>query len=683
MITAERAERILSIISQAWGPTDNTGYCFFPWVEGPDRKFRTRAFEWPEQRDDIIDHLVKHQDDDLYWCPMIFDEPYRRVEHAHEEYALWADLDESDPREIEDRWRPSVAWETSPGRYQALWLLENPNDEDLYGASTAGADNQRMTMMVDADPSGWDTTQLLRLPGFMNHKPQYEVEGEFPRGRLMWWTGPRYWGEDFNDLPEIPTEPDDPQVENDLYEAIDKVSIDEVLDRVGETIEPSVLAEYKRGPNPDEPDLSNRAFFMMRTFADNGCSIAEIVAAITPTPWNKFKGRKTELEDLIRQAKKAFAKRKLKPGMQADYTGMDFATYITSAEPPNWLVKDLISQGGVGFIAGEPKARKSWVALDLALSVAGCASAHLTPFLGQFAIENPGPVIYFVLEDPHSLMAKRAKKVWANKLITGGARMMMEGGRVMTEWTNKSMPLITLVQGQRVSLSDPSSMRMFRQRVHEGYEMPDGDRVPYALVVVDTLMRSVGGSDINDMGDMMNNLLDPLTRMARRNKTTLLIVHHFNKGKTEGDTRGGTRLLGSQALHAWAEDSLYLTAGEHSFGLEVESKNAAGNRWQFNTDPTQRTWTPRLADDTTAPVRNMDFTAVEQPRQRNRDFNPHGKLKNPKVINALYRLGPGAHRCADIAREANMTPPNAHKALGIAFLQGRVEKQDKLWCLVD
>lgn len=673
MITAERAERILGIISQAWGPTDNKGYCFFPWVEGPDRKFRTEAFEWPEQRDDIIDHLVKHQDDDLYWCPMIFDEPYRRVEHAHEEYCLWADLDESDPRDIDERWKPSVAWETSPGRYQALWLLENPNDEDLYGASQRGADNQRMTYLVDADPSGWDTTQLLRLPGFVNHKPQYQADGEFPQGKLLWSSGPKYWGEDFNDLPETLEEYDDPPLEGDLYEAIDKVDVEEVVDRAAETMEVSVMAEYKRGPDDSIDDRSSRTFYMMRAFGDNGCSVAEIAAVIISTRWNKWRGRKDEVDTIIREAKKAYAKRKLKPGMQADYTGMDFATYITSAEPPTWLVKDVISRGGVGFIAGEPKARKSWVALDLALSVAGCAAAHLTPFLGQFTVENPGPVIYFVLEDPHSLMAKRAKKVWDAKITTGGARMMMENGRVMSEWNNKTAtPLITMVQGQRVSLSDPASLRMFRQRVQEGYQMPDGSSQPYALVIVDTLMRSVGGSDINDMSDMMNTILDPLTRMARRHKTTLLIVHHFNKGKTEGDTRGGTRLLGSQALHAWAEDSLYLTAGQHSFGLEVESKNAASERWEFNTDPTQRTWAPRLTTDTSGPVKNLDFTAVERPHPR----------KSPKALNALRRLGPGAHRCADVARQANMTPANAYNSLKKMADHGQVvQTDDKLWRL--
>src|SRR5580698_993882 len=116
MINHTTAADILAIISRAWGPADNTGYCFFPWIEGSSRRFHEQAFEWPAERAEIIDHMVKHADDDLYWCPVIFDEPRRRVEHAHEEYALWADLDESDPRDIEPRWQPTVAWETSPGR---------------------------------------------------------------------------------------------------------------------------------------------------------------------------------------------------------------------------------------------------------------------------------------------------------------------------------------------------------------------------------------------------------------------------------------------------------------------------------------------------------------------------------------------------------------------------------------
>ena len=82
-----------------------------------------------------------------------------------DEHALWADLDEVDPESIKD-YRPSIAWESSPGRYQALWLAASG---DFQGASWPGNENQQLTYYVGADRSGWDTTQLLRIPGWINH----------------------------------------------------------------------------------------------------------------------------------------------------------------------------------------------------------------------------------------------------------------------------------------------------------------------------------------------------------------------------------------------------------------------------------------------------------------------------------------------------------------------------------
>ncbi len=683
MITTEQAEKMLAIISQAWGPADNTGYCFFPWIEGENRSFHSRAFEWPAQQLDIVEHMVRHADHDLYWCPVIFDEPQRRVEFAHEEYCLWADLDPVDPRDIDDEWKPSVAWETSPGRYQALWLLEDPDEEDLYGASKQGADNQRMTYMVDADPSGWDTTQLLRLPGWTNHKSQYQVDGQFPRGKLLWnKRGPRYRGEDFNTLPEVPVEEEMPLEElTELTERIEGVIPGEVMDRVGHLLPPATLAEFKAGPK-NVTDLSNRMFYIMRCLADEGCSVQEIVSVIRPTPWNKFRGRGTELDDLIREAKKAVSKRKIKPAEEVDYEGVRIGEFIAKVKPPKWLIKNMLVKGSVGFIAGDPKARKSWVALDLALSVAGSAASHTMDFLGQFAVSEPGPVLYFVLEDGDHLIKTRALQIWREKTKHSSAKFVVENGVVfVVPHTDELDAQLMVVHQQKMNLADQGFITLLQNRIRRGYKNIDGGYTPFALVVIDTLMRGMGNADINSMGEMTNTVLDPLTRIAKRTGTSLMLVHHFNKSQREGESRGGTRLLGSQALHAWAEDSLYLTAGEHSFGLELESKTAPSERWSFNTDPTQRTWSPTLADDNTAPVRSLDFTAVETPRQRNKDYSPRGRLRNPKVINALYRLGPGAHRCADIAREAKMAPSNAHLALGKAHAQGRVTKEGRMWRL--
>lgn len=678
MLTIEYADEVLRLISQAWGPSDNIGYCFFPWIEGADRKFYTKSFLWPMQRPEILDHLIKHEDDDLYWCPVLFSEAKRRTEFANEEYALWADLDESDPHKIDERWRPSVTWETSPGRYQALWLLEDPDEEDLYGASKRGADNHRMTVMVDADPSGWDTTQLLRLPGWVNHKPQYLGEGGFPEGRLLWSDGPRYTGQDFNHLPVVGDDEDEVVIDDDLFAQVEAVELGEVMDRIRHILPKKVLARLTSTPGPGE-DRSQVTAYLMICLAEVGCSIAEIVAVIRPTRWNKFKGRPDELDRLTREATKQFEQHSPQRTDKFDYVPQNVNDYMAAATPPRWLVRDMLVRGNVGFIGGEPKARKSWVALDLAMSIAASSSAHQVDFLGQFRVEKPGPVLYFVLEDGAYMVKNRIKQVWAGKTKYDGTRLVADGrgGVEVSPLNGRVEAHLAIVSDCVVNFSDQTSMDSIHQVIREGYPMADGSKTPYALVIFDTFMRSVGGSDINSMGEMMNIILAPLTKLAKRNDTTILLVHHFNKSQREGETRGGTRLLGSQALHAWAEDSLYLTAGDHGFTLELESKTAPANRWDFITDPTQRTWSPRLRGDNTPPVRELDFAHVNQPQR--------SKNTRSKTYHALKSLGPGLHTTREVitAGGQDWAPGYTHSSLKGLVTRGLVVKEGTLWRLTD
>src|SRR5688572_7807154 len=139
-------ERQLQIISKAWG-RNQKGYCFFPWISGEPTDKRERiqsfrngpAFWWPRDKQKILAHMTEHVDDDLYWCPSLFEVPKRQTEHAMDEHALWADLDVVDPHTLKGtQYEPTIAWETSPGRYQALWVLAAG---DIQGASWPGQEN--------------------------------------------------------------------------------------------------------------------------------------------------------------------------------------------------------------------------------------------------------------------------------------------------------------------------------------------------------------------------------------------------------------------------------------------------------------------------------------------------------------------------------------------------------------
>ena len=67
-----------------------------------------------------------------------------------------------------------------------------------------------------------------------------------------------------------------------------------------------------------------------------------------------------------------------------------------------WLVEELWCAGAVGVIGGAPKCAKTWLGLDMALSV-----ATGTPCLGKYAVPEPGPVLIYLAEDALSVVRQR------------------------------------------------------------------------------------------------------------------------------------------------------------------------------------------------------------------------------------------------------------------------------------
>ncbi len=116
----------------------------------------------------------------------------RRVEaQAVLYWILYADLDHG---RIPD-WvpRPTVTLLTSPDKRHAVWRLHK-----AAGRETATDLNHRLAHACDADLSGWDATQVLRLPGLPNHK-YVGVVSEVEEA-----TGRTYEVQDFANLPAIP-----------------------------------------------------------------------------------------------------------------------------------------------------------------------------------------------------------------------------------------------------------------------------------------------------------------------------------------------------------------------------------------------------------------------------------------------------------------------------------------------
>jgi hypothetical protein len=94
----------------------------------------------------------------------------RRKSDIAEIRHVYLDLDKNGPaalkalREREDLPTPNHILESSPGKYQVVWRVEQ------FEADQAEALMRGMVRDLGADPAATDSTRVLRLPGLYNHK---------------------------------------------------------------------------------------------------------------------------------------------------------------------------------------------------------------------------------------------------------------------------------------------------------------------------------------------------------------------------------------------------------------------------------------------------------------------------------------------------------------------------------
>lgn len=134
-----------------------------------DRTMHKVWFEWPTKLEEMLKNIEAHcqQLVHAYFCPSLYDKPGKKnKENIRICTNVWADLDTCDPQLL--LIRPSILVQTSPQRFQALWLLEDPVEPHV-----AEEISRRIAYYhadQGADKSGWDLSQLLRIPYTPNYK---------------------------------------------------------------------------------------------------------------------------------------------------------------------------------------------------------------------------------------------------------------------------------------------------------------------------------------------------------------------------------------------------------------------------------------------------------------------------------------------------------------------------------
>jgi hypothetical protein len=209
-----------------------------------------------------------------------------------------------------------------------------------------------------------------------------------------------------------------------------------------------------------------------------------------------------------------------------------------SADQPKWLIEGLWADQAVGILGGEPKCCKSFLALDMAVSVASA-----TACLRRFPVVRTAPVLVFPAEDALAVVRKRLEGICA----AAGTRL-------------DALP-IYVITAPRLLLDRPCDQQQLRNTVAA---------IKPALLILDPFIR-LHKSDENASKEMAP-LLGYLRQLQRELHVAVLLVHHARKGS--GAKRPGQALRGSSDLHGWGDSNLYLRRNSTDLLLSVEHRAA-------------------------------------------------------------------------------------------------------------
>jgi hypothetical protein len=208
------------------------------------------------------------------------------------------------------------------------------------------------------------------------------------------------------------------------------------------------------------------------------------------------------------------------------------------AEEQRWLVTALWSEQAVGVIGGEPKCCKSFLALDLAVSV-----ATGTPCLRRFPVPRPGRVLLYAAEDALHIVRQRLEGICSAAALA----------------------LIDL----DVQVITAPTMRLDLEIDRKALDATIAKLAP-RLLVLDPFVR-LHRIDENAAGEVAP-LLAYLRELQRRHGVAVIVVHHAKKGAARA--RAGQALRGSSEFHAWGDSNLYLRREGDALTLTIEHRAA-------------------------------------------------------------------------------------------------------------
>lgn len=463
-------------------------------TKSPSGKWKDNFFKRGELRK-IPLFIRSRSKYDVYVCPHGFSKPRRHKDFSYDPNLFYADLDECNPRSLDIK--PTVAIESSPGRWVGYWFTDEPVTEEL---------NQRMTYHIGADASGWDRTQVLRFPGTLNHKYK-----DKPEVKIKWSDGPRYQTKRLNKM-------------------IPPIQVDNRRDQGGEAQE--IYEEYEDliprrvrreliNPKPQKGKRSEVLWWLISELVEVGMKKDEIFTLLWDNDWNKHADRRGGERQLEREIDKALGNhvggsKKLKSKKKPKTNGNFFNIVPMSevkVEQHDWLVEDFIARGEVTLVEGDPGVGKSYFLQWL--SILFCDGKKI-PWEKSHQSKKQLKVAYCDTENSIGTVTKG--RLTDNGLLNQANYIQLQ---------------------EFFSIKDEDHLDALEKEVILGQEID--------VLIIDPINPYLGDADNYNAKDVQQSLQD-LKSLARLHDFALILVRHLNKSKAVKALYAGGGSIGFAGL---------------------------------------------------------------------------------------------------------------------------------------
>lgn len=364
---------------------DVSGYAYLPLKKlntSGEEEWELHYFAWPGEKRKVIEHVIKRTADyEVYCSPSLYKSPGQSPtkENVLGTNVLWTEFDGNSPQPgvLGDQIpNPSMRVRSSnEGHEHLYWKLEEfETDIEKYENT-----NKAIAYKLQADTSGWDSTQILRPVNTKNHKRNKIV-------RLINYSATRYPYEFFAGLQPPP------QLSRQDIEINEIPNLQFVIATHQWSAEDFHFFLKKEMPTGTRSSALMRLAFIC---AEMRMTDEEAFAILINADerWGKFKHRKDRVKRLLDLINRARQKYPIDPEVVIDeFPVYSWQQLVDLEVHVDWLIPGYLQRQGLMLISGAPGCGKTQFSMQMLI-----AMATGRPLLNM-KISEPRKVIYFSME---------------------------------------------------------------------------------------------------------------------------------------------------------------------------------------------------------------------------------------------------------------------------------------------